>query len=86
MWHKTLLRRLPSYRLSGNFACGWSFLADKSIKVVVDGARLDPKCVNVNSSVPQGCLLSLTQFLMHINDKLQEAYIHCYADDTMGDA
>ncbi|XP_045493438.1 uncharacterized protein LOC123692709 [Colias croceus] len=40
----------------------------------------------VNAGVPQGCVLSPTLFLLHINDMLQISNIHCYADDSTGDA
>ncbi|XP_047543306.1 uncharacterized protein LOC125075642, partial [Vanessa atalanta] len=47
VWHKALLSKLPSYGLPGKL-CNWitSFLADRSIKVVVDGACSDLKFVN----------------------------------------
>ena len=42
--------------------------------------------MSVNAGVPQGCVLSPTLFLLHINDMLQISSIHCYADDSTGDA
>ncbi|CAK1593890.1 unnamed protein product [Parnassius mnemosyne] len=85
VWHKALLSKLPSYGLPEKL-CNWitSFLADRSIKVVVDGACSDYK--SINAGVPQGCVLSPTLFLLHINDMLQTSNIHCYADDSTGDA
>jgi hypothetical protein len=85
VWHKALLSKLPSYGLPEKL-CGWvgSFLADRCIKVVVDGACSDS--LSVNAGVPQGCVLSPTLFLLHINDMLQTCSIHCYADDSTGDA
>lgn len=85
VWHKALLTKLPSYGLPEKL-CKWvaSFLADRSIKVVVDGACSDSK--SVNAGVPQGCVLSPTLFLLHVNDMLQISGIHCYADDSTGDA
>lgn len=85
VWHKALLSKLPSFGLPDNF-CKWvaSFLVDRSIKVVVDGFCSDLK--PVNAGVPQGCVLSPTLFLLHINDMLQTSDFHCYADDSTGDA
>ncbi|CAK1586475.1 unnamed protein product [Parnassius mnemosyne] len=85
VWHKALLSKLPSYGLPEKL-CNWitSFLADRSNKVVVDGACSDYK--PINAGVPQGCVLSPTLFLLHINDMLQTGSIHCYADDSTGDA
>ncbi|XP_047543257.1 uncharacterized protein K02A2.6-like [Vanessa atalanta] len=47
VWHKALLSKLPAYGLPGKL-CNWitSFLADRSIKVVVDGTCSDLKFVN----------------------------------------
>ncbi|CAG5057889.1 unnamed protein product [Parnassius apollo] len=85
VWHKALLSKLPSYGLPEKL-CDWitNFLADRSIKVVVDGASSD--CKPINAGVPQGCVLSPTLFLLHINDMLHTRNIHCYADDSTGDA
>ena len=85
VWHKALLSKLPSYGLPEKL-CEWvtSFLADRSIKVVVDGECSDS--MFVNAGVPQGCVLSPTLFLLHINDMLQISGTHCYADDSTGDA
>lgn len=85
VWHKALLSKLPSYGIPESL-CKWvaSFLTDRSIKVVVDGACSDPKLVN--AGVPQGCVLSPTLFLLHINDLLKISNVHCYADDSTGDA
>ncbi|CAK1602439.1 unnamed protein product [Parnassius mnemosyne] len=84
VWHKVLLSKLPSYGLSEKL-CNriTSFLVDQSIKVV-DDACSDHK--PINAGVPQGCVLSPTLFLLHINDMLQTGNIHCYADDSTGDA
>ena len=40
----------------------------------------------VKAGVPQGCVLSLTLFLLQINDMLEDWGIHCYADDSTVDA
>ncbi|CAK1593568.1 unnamed protein product [Parnassius mnemosyne] len=157
VWHKALLSKLPSYRLPEKL-CNWitSFLADRGIKVVVDGACSDFKpinavvphfrtstskiysetktmtiqqlyiyhsCVlirkiidkNIHSSITFTKAKHLRQrttsrvsflvlpktitsygrktltyegalFLLHINDMLLTGSIHCYADDSTGDA
>lgn len=83
VWHKTLLSKVSSYGLREKL-CEWvyCFLAD--IKIVVDGECSDS--LSVNAGVPQGCVLSPTLFFLHINDMLQISGIHCYADDSTGDA
>ncbi|MBF2463471.1 reverse transcriptase family protein, partial [Listeria welshimeri] len=85
VWHKALLMKLPSYGLSEGL-CRWvtSFLNGRSIKVVVDGTCSDTK--PINAGVPQGSVLSPTLFILHINDMLQTSNMHCYADDSTGDA
>ena len=35
---------------------------------------------------PQGCELSPSLFLLHINDMLKDSSIHCYADDNTVEA
>ncbi|CAG4992787.1 unnamed protein product [Parnassius apollo] len=51
VWHKALLSKLPSYGLPEKL-CDWitSFLADRSIKVVVDGVSSDCKPINAGDS------------------------------------
>lgn len=85
VWHKALVSKLPSYGLPEKL-CEWvtSFLTDRSIKTVVDGECSE--LMSLNAGVPQGCVLSPTLFLLHINDMLQISGIHCYADDSTGDA
>ncbi|CAF4954294.1 unnamed protein product [Pieris macdunnoughi] len=75
VWNRALLSKLPAYGLPEKL-CDWisSFLSDRSIKVVIDGAYSDLK--PVNAGVPQGCVLSPTLFLLHINDMLQLSNIH----------
>ncbi|CAH2084689.1 unnamed protein product [Euphydryas editha] len=85
VWHRGLLSKLPSYGLPEGL-CKWvaSFLSGRCIRAVVDGccsAKLD-----LNAGVPQGSVLSPTLFLLHINDLLSIDGIHCYADDSTGDA
>lgn len=85
VWHRALLAKLPSYGIPEGL-CNWiaSFLSDRSIRVAVDGCCSDVK--PIDAGVPQGCVLSPTLFILHINDMLQTGSIHCYADDSTGDA
>ena len=66
VWHGALLAKLPFYGLSENL-CKWiaSFLTGRSIKVAIDGFCFE--YMPVNAGVPQGCVLSPTLFLLHIN-------------------
>ncbi|XP_045492437.1 uncharacterized protein LOC123691896 [Colias croceus] len=85
VWHRALLSKLTSYGLPEKLRT-WiaSFLAARNIRVLVDGSCSE--LMPVNAGVPQGCVLSPTLFLLHINDMLQISNIHCYADDSTGDA
>nr|CAH7759039.1 unnamed protein product [Callosobruchus chinensis] len=58
------------------------FLSGRKITVVVDGFF---SCFhNINAGVPQGSVLALTLFLLHINDLLSSTTnpIHSFADDS----
>ncbi len=81
--HKSLFSKLPSFRLCHSF-CPFisSFLSGRSISAVVDGQSSFPK--PINNGVPQGSLLSLTLFLLLMNDPLSitNCPIHSYADDS----
>ena len=83
VWHKALLAKLPSYGFSPPL-CNLisSFLSNRSISVVVDGATSDP--FSISSGVPQGSVLSPILFLLFINDLLQTTAnpVHSYADDS----
>ncbi|VVD05636.1 unnamed protein product [Leptidea sinapis] len=78
VWHKALLSKLPSFGLPESL-CKWtsSFLTGRSIQVVIDGFCSNPKLARRG-------VLSLTLFLLHINDMLDTSNIHCYADDSTG--
>ena len=83
VWHKALLAKLPSYGFTPSL-CNLisSFLSNRFISVVVDGATSAP--FPVSSGVPQGSVLSPTLFLLFINDLLHStsSSMHSFADDS----
>ncbi|CAK1588935.1 unnamed protein product [Parnassius mnemosyne] len=83
--HKALLSKLPSYGLPEKL-CNWitSFLADRSIKVVVDGACSDYKSINA-AGVPQGSVISPLLYILFTNDipiLSNGVQLSLFADDT----
>ena len=83
VWHAGLLRKLEGYGICGSvLRIISSFLADRKLKVVLDGQSSSE--FSINAGVPQGSILGPTLFLIFINDlpddKLSEIAI--YADDT----
>src|ERR1700755_135923 len=58
-----------------------SFLSDRSISALVDGAT--SSSFSVNCGIPHGSVLSPTLFLLFINDLLNctSNSVHSYADD-----
>ena len=82
VWHKALLAKLPAYGFTPSF-CKLisSFLSNRFISVVVDGAT--SASFPVSSGVPQGSVLSLTLFLLFINDLHASASdVHSFANDS----
>ena len=83
VWHKNLLAKLPDFGFTPTLRI-WleSFLANSSIKVVVDG--MPSESFSINAGVPQGSVISPTLFLIYINDLIDQTSspTHYYADDN----
>ena len=83
VWHASLLSKLPSFGFPPSLCLLLSsFLSDRSISALVDGAT--SSSFSVNCGVPQGSVLSPTLFLLFINDLLNctSNSVHSYADDS----
>ena len=78
VWHASLLSKLPSFGFPPSLCLLLSsFLSDRSISALVDGAT--------SSSFSVNCVvLSPTLFLLFINDLLNctSNSVHSYADDS----
>ena len=82
-WHKGLLAKLTKHALHHSLI-KWisSFLSDRSIAFRVGGYLSNPH--SINSSVPQGSVISPVLFVLFINDFLSStsSSIFSFADDT----
>ncbi len=83
VYHPALLHKLECMGISGNLLA-WigSYLNERKLKVVINGASSDPK--DINASVPQGSILGPLLFLCYVNDIVNdlETLPYLFADDT----
>ena len=81
---KKITHRLKYYGITGPIA-SWieSFLAERTRQVVINGSASIP--IQVTSGVPQGTVLGLLLFLLHINDLPNNliSNIRLFADDCL---
>ena len=82
VWHAGLLQKLKSHGISGQIFGLSFFLSNRQLRIVLDGNGSEEYLVN--AGVPQGSILCLTLFLLHINDLPDDVMcdIAIYADDT----
>ena len=82
VWHAGLLQKLESHGISGQMFGLSFFLSNRQLRMVLDGNGSEEYLVNAR--VPQGSILGLTFFLLHINDLPDDVMcdIAIYADDT----
>ena len=83
VWYKGLLAQLSMFGLHHTLTkCISSFLSDRSVAIRVDGYLSNPH--SINSSVPQGSVISSVLFILFINDLLSStsSSIFSFADDT----
>ena len=66
VWHAGLLHKLKSYGISGQIFGLSSFLSNRQLRKVLDGKGSEEYLVN--AGVPQGSILFVTLFILHIND------------------
>lgn len=84
IWHGGLLQKLINYGISASMIrLINSFLTSRSFYSSKGGAN--SQCANLNSSLPQGSLLSPLLFILYTNDSPDvhdDAQLSSYVDDT----
>ena len=82
VWHAGLLHKLKSYGISGQIFGLSSFLSNRQLRKVLDGKGSEEYLVN--AGVPQGSILFVTLFILHINDLPDNVmcYNAIFVDDT----
>ena len=83
-WHDGLLSKLKHYGIDDKIWTWISnFLKQRKQRVVVDGIQSD--LATVDSGVPQGTVLGLILFLLHINDlpSVISSKVRLFADDCL---
>ena len=82
--HKILMEKIINHKIKGKIA-KWlkEFLTNRKFKVVANNSMSEEE--DVTSGVPQGTVLAAILFIImisDINEKIKEAIVRCFADDT----